>query len=728
MNTVDTSYKKSLKEYFGFDQFKGKQEDIIHSLMEGKDTFVLMPTGGGKSLCYQLPALMREGTAIVISPLIALMKNQVDAIRGISTDNSIAHFLNSSLSKKESDQVKEDVKAGKTKLLYVAPESLTKETNAAFLRNITISFYAVDEAHCISEWGHDFRPEYRKIKQIIKSLNPAPVIALTATATPKVQQDILKTLGVEAANVFKSSFNRDNLYYEVHPKDNVNEDITRFIKQNAGKSGIVYCLSRKKVEELAKVLQLNGIKALPYHAGLEGTKRAETQDKFLMEDVDVIVATIAFGMGIDKPDVRFVIHHDIPKSLEGYYQETGRAGRDGGEGKCITYYSYKDIEKLEKFLMGKSNTEQALGKQLLHEMVSFAESSVCRRKIILHYFGENYDAEKCDKMCDNCHNPKEQFEGQEYLVKCLEVIKALKQKHKPNHVSDMLTGYMSVDVKNYRHNLLKVFGIGQEKDGKFWNAIIRQAIVNGYVDKDIDLHGALKLTDKGFQFLDKPYSIKFTQNHDYDQISKEIKIAQKQGSSTDETLFKMLKDLRRDIAKRMDIPPFVIFQDPSLEDMCVRYPIKHDELLNVMGVGQGKAKKFGDEFLQLIGRYVEDNEIERPNDLIVKSMINKSGLKVYIIQSVDRKLSLEDIAENKRKSLEDVLSEIESIVGSGTKLDLDYYLEEQVDEDKVDEIYDYFSEAETDCIQTAIEVLGEDEFNEEEVRLVRIKFMSEMAN
>jgi ATP-dependent DNA helicase RecQ len=728
MNTVDASYKNSLKEYFGFDQFKGKQEEIIHSLMEGKDTFVLMPTGGGKSLCYQLPALMQEGTAIVISPLIALMKNQVDAIRGISTDNSIAHFLNSSLSKKESDQVKEDVKAGKTKLLYVAPESLTKETNTAFLRNITISFYAVDEAHCISEWGHDFRPEYRKIKQIIKNLNPAPVIALTATATPKVQQDILKTLGVEAANVFKSSFNRDNLFYEVHPKDNVNEDITRFIKQNAGKSGIVYCLSRKKVEELAQVLQLNGIKALPYHAGLEGTKRAETQDKFLMEDVDVIVATIAFGMGIDKPDVRFVIHHDIPKSLEGYYQETGRAGRDGGEGKCITYYSYKDIEKLEKFLMGKSNTEQALGKQLLHEMVSFAESSVCRRKIILHYFGEDYDAKKCDKMCDNCHNPKEQFEGQEYLVKCLEVVKALKQKYKPNHVSDMLTGYMSIDVKNYRHNLLKVFGIGQEKDGKFWNAIIRQAIVNGYVDKDIDLYGALKLTEKGSQFLEKPYSIKFTQNHDYDQISKEIKIAQKQGSSTDETLFKMLKDLRRDIAKRMDIPPFVIFQDPSLEDMCVRYPIKQEELLNVMGVGQGKAKKFGDEFLQLIGRYVEDNEIERPNDLIVKSMINKSGLKVYIIQSVDRKLSLEDIAENKRKSLEDVLCEIESIVASGTKLDLDYYLEDQVDEDKIDDIYDYFSEAETDCIQAALEELGEDEFNEEEIRLVRIKFMSEMAN
>lgn len=728
MEIVESSPKEALKRYFGFDKFKGKQEEIINSILSGQDTFVTMPTGGGKSLCYQLPALMCEGTAIVVSPLIALMKNQVDAIRGHATDDAIAHFLNSSLSKADTEKVKTDIRDGKTKILFVAPESLTKATYVEFLKSIPISFFAVDEAHCISEWGHDFRPEYRRLRTIVEEIEKAPIIALTATATPKVESDIIKNLGMEDPAVFKDSFNRPNLYYDVRPKHDVNTEIIKFVKQNEGKSGIIYCLSRKKVEEVAQLLQINGINALPYHAGLDGNIRAKHQDAFLMEEADVIVATIAFGMGIDKPDVRYVIHHDIPKSLEGYYQETGRAGRDGGEGKCVVFYSYKDIEKLEKFLVGKPISEQEMGRQLLHEMVSFAESAVCRRKIILHYFGETYDDAKCNNMCDNCRHPKEKFEGAEYVQKLLAVVRALKEKFKAKHVCDVTRGFLSVDVQAYRHNLLKVFGIGKDKDEKFWNAVIRQAIVNDLISKDVESYGKLKLTDLGHAFLSNPTSIMLTQNHDYDLLAEQNEQSKTQTSATDEVLFKLLKDLRKDLAKRKGVPPFVLFQDPSLEDMANRYPINQKELLNIVGVGQGKAAKYGAEFVSLISKYVEENNIHRPEDFVVKSMVNKSGLKVYIIQSIDRKLPFEDIASGKQKDVNDIINEIESIVASGTKVNIDYYLEEIMEEENMEEIYDYFLEAETDDIQEALEELGEDDFSEEEIRLVRIKFMSEMAN
>ncbi|RLD67257.1 MAG: DNA helicase RecQ [Bacteroidetes bacterium] len=715
-----------LKSFFGFDNFKGKQEDAIKNVLNGNDSFVLMPTGGGKSLIYQLPALIIEGTAIIISPLIALMKNQVDAMRSFGEDDGIAHFLNSSLTKAQIIQVKEDIISGKTKLLYVAPESLTKQDNIDFLRLIKISFYAVDEAHCISEWGHDFRPEYRKIRPIIEEIGVAPVIALTATATPKVQHDIQKNLGMLDAQVFKSSFFRSNLYYEVRPKINPEKQIIKFVKDNDGKSGIIYCLSRKKVEELAQTLLVNGIKALPYHAGMDSATRSGNQDKFLMEEVDVIVATIAFGMGIDKPDVRFVIHYEVPKSLEGYYQETGRAGRDGGEGKCIAFYSYKDIQKLEKFMQGKPVAEQEIGKQLLLETVAYAESSVCRPKLLLNYFGEIL-TERCEN-CDNCLNPKEQFEGKDYIITVLKVILVVKERYKADHIANIISGQTNAAIKSYKHDKIDVFGIGKNEDVKFWNGVIRQALVIRLIEKDIENYGLLKINLKGHEFIKNSYSIKLTKDHDFDDLEKDTPAGGGGIGSADPTLFKMLKDLRKRISKQKNVPPFVIFQDPSFEDMSIQYPITMEEMKQVAGVGAGKAMRYGKEFIELIKQYVEENEIERPQDMVVKSIVNKSVNKVYIIQNIDRKLSLNDIAESKRLEMGILLTEIEAIVNSGTKINLDYYINEILDEDHQEEVYEYFREAESESVSDALEELGEDEYSEDDIRLMRIKFMSEMGN
>jgi ATP-dependent DNA helicase RecQ len=723
----DSTIHDYLKRYFGFDVFKGNQEPIIKNVLAGRDTFVLMPTGGGKSLCYQLPAVMGEGTAIVISPLIALMKNQVDAMRNFSTDDDVAHFLNSSLTKTEINRVKSDVMSGKAKLLYVAPESLTKEENIEFLKNIKISFYAIDEAHCISEWGHDFRPEYRRIRPIIDTIGRSPIIALTATATPKVQHDIQKNLGILEADEFKSSFNRPNLYYEVKSKQDVTKEIIKYIKNNTGKSGIIYCLSRKKVEEIAEVLKVNGIKALPYHAGMDSATRTLNQDKFLMEEADVIVATIAFGMGIDKPDVRFVIHYDIPKSLEGYYQETGRAGRDGGEGNCIAYYSYNDIVKLEKFMQGKPIAEQEIGKQLLLETVSYAESSVCRRKLLLHYFGEEYHKENCE-ACDNCLHPKSQFEGNESVVSVLETILAVKEKFKADHIANILSGKVTSAIKSYKHHKLEFFGIGEDKDEKFWNMVIRQALIAKFLTKDIENYGLLKLTPKGMEFLANPVSFMLAEDHDYADTTDEENAFGARTAAVDEELFSILKDLRKKISKQKDVPPFVIFQDPSLEDMAIQYPITIDELQNISGVGAGKAQRYGEEFIEIIQKYVEEKEIIRPLDMVVKSVVNKSGIKVYIIQSIDMKRTLEDIADAKGLEMGELISEIEAIVNSGTRINLDYYINKVIDEERQHDIYSYFrEEAESDSLEMAIKELG-NEFEEEEIRLMRIKFLSEMGN
>ena len=720
-----------LKQIFGFESFKGNQKKIIESVLEGKDTFVIMPTGGGKSMCYQLPALILEGTAIIISPLIALMKNQVDAIRNFGAEIGIAHVLNSSLSKLEITQVRQDLLSGKTKMLYVAPESLTKEENIKFFQDISISFYAIDEAHCISEWGHDFRPEYRRLRPIIDAIGKkVPVIALTATATPKVQQDIQKNLNMLDANIFKSSFNRPNLYYEVRPKtDDIVKDIIKYIKNNSGKSGIIYCLSRKKVEEISETLQVNGIKALPYHAGLDSSTRKINQDKFLMEEVDIIVATIAFGMGIDKPDVRFVIHYDIPKSLEGYYQETGRSGRDDGEGNCIAFYSYDDIQKLEKFLKGKPVAEQEIAQQLLIETVAYAESSVCRRRQLLHYFGEIYKEDNCNS-CDNCLHPKTKFEAKEYVVMVIEAILEVKQLFKAKHVINILTGNNTATLKNFKHHKLESFGKGMEKDEKFWNAIIRQMLIERLLIKDIDNYGLLKVSPDGMKFLKKPTSIMLALDHDYDNADDEDFFAGggNKTSTTDKTLFALLRDLRRDISRKESLPPFVIFQDPSLEDMATQYPINTDELKNITGVGLGKAQKYGKPFVDLIAQYVEENEIIRPLDMVVRSVINKSGLKVYIIQNIDRKIALEDIAYAKNLTIDELLTEVERIVSSGTKIDLNYYVNEYIDPYHQEEIFDYFKEAESDSILEAQRELGEDEFSEEEIRLMRIKFISELGN
>lgn len=730
----NTSLLEYLKKFFGFNAFIDNQEAIINNVLCGRDTFVLMPTGGGKSLCYQLPALIMEGTAIVISPLIALMKNQVDNMRSFVVEEGIAHFLNSSLSKSAIQQVKDDVLNGKTKMLYVAPESLTKVENVEFLKQVKISFYAIDEAHCISEWGHDFRPEYRRIRTIVNELGGAPIIALTATATPKVQHDIQKNLGMLDATVFKSSFNRRNLYYEVRPKVNVDKEIIKYIKKHSGKSGIVYCLSRKKVEELAEILCINGIKALPYHAGMDSVLRSANQDKFLMEEVDVIVATIAFGMGIDKPDVRFVIHYDIPKSLEGYYQETGRAGRDHGEGHCLAFYSYKDVQKLEKFMQGKPLAEQEIGKQLLMETVSYAESSVCRRKLLLHYFGEEYGEENCG-CCDNCVNPKTQFEGQEYVSLVLEAVLAVREKFKADYIVDILRGVKSSIIKSYNHDQLEIFGVGDDRDEHFWNAVIRQCLIKNLLIKDIEQYGVILLTEEGRRFMKEPYSIMLAENHDYsegDDDDDMVTTAAKAGGSMgglDEQLYAMLKDLLLGMSKKSGMPPFVIFPEPCLQDMSMQYPITLEELQNCQGVGVGKAQKYGQPFVDLIKRYVEENEIERPQDLVVKSVVNKSANKVFIIQSIDRKMDLEDIANAKNLELSDLLSEIETIVSSGTKLNIDYYVMQAVDEDKRADIEDYFmEEAESDSLDDAIKALEDCDCTEEEIRLVRIQFLSEHGN
>ncbi len=724
----NTPLVESLKRYFGFSTFKGNQEAVIHNLLEGRDTFVLMPTGGGKSLCYQLPALMLEGTAIVISPLIALMKNQVDSMRSFSEEDGVAHFMNSSLTKTLLTKVKEDVVSGKTKLLYVAPESLTKEENILFLQQVKVSFYAIDEAHCISEWGHDFRPEYRRIRPIINQIGQAPLIALTATATPKVQSDIQKNLEMMDVTVFKSSFNRSNLYYEIRPKIEASKQIIKYIKSNAGKSGIVYCLSRKKVEELTQLFQVNGIRALPYHAGLDAATRAANQDRFLMEECDVIVATIAFGMGIDKPDVRFVVHYDIPKSLEGYYQETGRAGRDGGEGKCITFYRYQDIQKLEKFMQGKPIAEQEIGKQLLFETVSYAETSVCRRKLLLHYFGENYEHDTCEN-CDNCNHPKVQFEGQDYALKVLETIIAVKEKFKADHIANILSGNLTAAVKSYKHHKLEMFGLGSDHDFKFWNAVIRQMLIANLIQKEIENYGLLKMTPDGYKYLDDPQSLMMTEDRNYDvEEDDEQTSAVPRTNTMDDELIHILKDLRKKIAKQKNLPPFVIFQDPSLEDMAIQYPINLDELQNITGVGAGKAQKYGKEFVELIKAYVEEKEIIRPQDMVVKSVVNKSGLKVFVIQSIDRKMDLNDIASSKNISMNELLTEIEAIVNSGTKLNIDYYIDEILDDDRQQEVYDYFREAESESVKDALNELGDDEYTEEEIRLMRVKFLSEMGN
>lgn len=726
---VQTDLKGALRTFFGFDSFKGKQEDIINNVLEGKNTFVIMPTGGGKSLCYQLPALLSEGTAIVVSPLIALMKNQVDAIRNVSDSESVAHFLNSSLSKTEITRVKTDIQAGKTKLLYVAPESLTKQEYIDFLTSVDISFFAIDEAHCISEWGHDFRPEYRRLREIFEKISNVPIIALTATATPKVQFDIQKNLNMLDAKLFKSSFNRDNLYYEIRPKKDVEKEIIRYIRGKEGKSGIIYCLSRKKVEELAELLQVNGINALPYHAGLDAATRAKHQDMFLMEETSIIVATIAFGMGIDKPDVRFVIHHDIPKSLESYYQETGRAGRDGGEGECVVFYSYKDIEKLEKFLQGKPVAEQEIGKQLLHEIVSYTETSVCRRKYILHYFGEQFDEAECNCMCDNCKYPRERSEGKEYVKLMLDAVTELQEQQKAKHLCAFIAGNVTAEIKSYRHDQLPLFGKGSERDEHFWNAVIRQSLVGGFISKDIETYGTIKLTEKGIAFRDNPVSFMLIKERIFTGADGEDVdiVTTGKGGAFDEVLYAQLLDLRKSISKTKNIPPFVIFQEPSLKDMCLQYPITMDELTNIQGVGTGKAARYGQPFLALIQVYVEENEIERPQDMVVKSLINKSVLKVQLIQNIDRKLPLEDIGKAQGKSMEEVIEEIEGIVASGTRVNINYYIDEILDSDNQEEIYDYFKEAETDDLLEAYKEFDGD-YTEEELRLMRIKFMSEMAN
>ena len=717
--------REKLKEYFGFTSFKGNQEEVILNLLSGRDTFVLMPTGGGKSLCYQLPSLIMDGTAIVISPLIALMKNQVDAIRSLNETDGVAHFLNSSLTKQAIEEVKTDVLSGKTKLLYVAPESLTKEENVEFLKSIKISFYAVDEAHCISEWGHDFRPEYRRIRPIINEIGAAPVIALTATATTKVRDDIKKSLGIQKAKDFKSSFNRPNLYYEVRPKTkNVDKDIIKFIKMNPGKSGIIYCLSRKKVEELAEILQANDIQAKAYHAGMDSAMRSQTQDDFIMEKIDVIVATIAFGMGIDKPDVRYVIHYDIPKSLEGYYQETGRAGRDGGEGQCIAFYNNKDLQKLEKFLEGKPLAEQDIGRQLLRETTAYAESSVCRRKLLLHYFGETYEIENCGN-CDNCLNPKKQIEAQDMLEALIETVIALKENFKPEYVIDVLMGKETTDILSHKHEELECFGSGSSDDVKRWNAVVRQALIGGYLSKDVENYGLLKVTDEGRAFLENPQSFKIVEDKDFEE---EETVMRSGGTfAVDPELYAMLKNLRKKIAKQLELPPYVIFQDPSLEVMATTYPVKIEELQNITGVGAGKAKRYGEEFCALIKRHCEENEIVRPDDFRVRTVVNKSKIKVSIIQAIDRKVALDDLAISKGVEFDELLDEIEAIVYSGTKLNIDYFLEEIMDEENLDEIYAYFKNSDTDNIEIAMNELGGD-YSEEEIRLVRVKFISEMAN
>ena len=723
LNLTDT-----LKKYFGFDTFKGEQERIIRSLLDGNDTFVLLPTGGGKSLCYQLPSLIMDGVAIVISPLIALMKNQVDAMRHYSEDDSVAHFLNSSLNKSAIDQVKSDILNGKTKLLYVAPESLTKEENVEFLKNVKISFYAVDEAHCISEWGHDFRPEYRRIRPIINMIGPAPIIALTATATQKVREDIKKILGMPDANEFKSSFNRPNLYYEVRRKTNdIDKDIIKFIKGNSGKSGIIYCLSRKKVEELAEILKANGINASAYHAGMDSSARSDVQDAFIKENIDVIVATIAFGMGIDKPDVRFVIHYDMPKSLEGYYQETGRAGRDGGEGQCIAFYSNKDMLKLRKFMQGKPVSEKDVSDELLKETEAYAESSVCRRKSLLHYFGETYTAENC-KNCDNCLNPKKQVEAKDSLCAVIETIMAVKENFKSDYIIDVLLGKETSEVLAHRHEELEVFGSGEGEDEKMWNAVIRQALIAGYLSKDVENYGLLKITPAGNKFLKKPVSFKIVEDTDFDESEDDEAPVRGGGScAVDPALFSMLKDLRKKMAKKLDVPPYVIFQDPSLEAMATTCPVTLEELQNIPGVGAGKAKRYGQEFCVLIKKHCEENEIERPEDLRVRTVANKSKIKVSIIQAIDRKVALDDIALSKGMDFSELLDEVEAIVYSGTRLNIDYFLEEIMDEDHMLDIYDYFKESTTDKIDEAMDELGDD-YTEDEIRLVRIKFISEMAN
>lgn len=713
-----------LKENFGFDTFKGDQEAVIRNLLAGNDSFVLMPTGGGKSLCYQLPSLVMDGTAIVISPLIALMKNQVDAIRNFSEEDGIAHFLNSSLTKQAIEEVKTDVLSGKTKLLYVAPESLTKEDNVEFLKSIKISFYAIDEAHCISEWGHDFRPEYRRIRPIINEIGKAPIIALTATATTKVRDDIKKNLGIQDAADFKSSFNRPNLYYEVRSKTkDVDKEIIKFIKSNPGKSGIIYCLSRKKVEELAEILQTNEISAKAYHAGMDSAMRSQTQDDFIMEKIDVIVATIAFGMGIDKPDVRYVIHYDIPKSLEGYYQETGRAGRDGGEGQCIAFYNNKDLQKLEKFLEGKPLAEQYIGRQLLYETTAYAESSVCRRKLLLHYFGENYDVENCGN-CDNCLSPKKQVEAKEMLEAVIETILALKENFKAEYVIDVLLGKETADILSHKHDELECFGCGDDEDAKRWNAVIRQALIAGYLDKDVENYGLLKVTKQGNAFLKKPVSFKIVEDRDFDE---EAVVQTTSTFAVDPELYAMLKNLRKKLSKQLELPPYVIFQDPSLEAMATTYPITIDELKNIPGVGEGKAKRYGEEFCALIKRHCEENEIDRPEDIRIRTVANKSKLKVAIINAIDRKVALDDLAISKGVEFDELLDDIESIVYSGTKLNIDYFLEEILDEENMLEIYDYFKTSDTDNINIAVEELG-GEYSEEEIRLVRVKFISEMGN
>ena len=727
---VKKSLFDNLQNFFGFDNFKGDQESIITNILEGNNTFVIMPTGGGKSICYQLPALMSEGTAIVISPLIALMKNQVDQLRAFGGNDSIAHFLNSSLNKSEITQVKSDLLSGQTKLLYVAPESLAKQDNIDFLNLIKISFVAVDEAHCISEWGHDFRPEYRKIKQVIAGLgNNIPIIALTATATPKVQQDIMKNLGMTEATLFKSSFNRPNLFYEIRPKRDITKEIIKYIKSNPGKSGIIYCLSRKKVEEVAEALNLNGISALPYHAGLDPKVRAETQDKFLMEDAEVIVATIAFGMGIDKPDVRFVIHHDVPKSMEGYYQETGRAGRDGGEGVCIAFYSQKDVDKLAKFMKDKPVSEREIGTQILKEVIDYAESGVCRRKQILHYFGENFNETGCNCMCDNCKKPKKQFDAESQLSTLLKFIEKSGEKFDDAHLLNVFLGLETAQTIAYEHSKVPEFGIGKEDGELMWKSIIRQAVLNNFLFKDIDNYGLLKLTKQGRDFIVNPYSLKFILNEPIENGTDDDDDDVKQGTGALDThLLSLLKELRKKIAKQKSVPPFVVFQDPSLEEMCTHYPITMEELRQISGVGSGKAMKFGSPFIELIKKYVEDNDIERPIDLIIKTQANKSQMKVSIIQNIDRQIGLEDIADSKGITYEEILKEVESIVNSGTKLNLNYFIDEVIDDDRQDEVFDYFRAAESDSIDEALNELGETDYTREEIQLMRIKFMSELGN
>jgi ATP-dependent DNA helicase RecQ len=725
---ANNDLKIALRKYFGFDSFKGKQESIITNVLNGKNSFVIMPTGGGKSMCYQLPALLSEGTAIIVSPLIALMKNQVDAIRNVSDNESVAHFLNSSLSKGDIARVKQDIQDGQTKMLYVAPESLTKQENIDFLTSVDISFFAIDEAHCISEWGHDFRPEYRRLREIFEKISNVPIIALTATATPKVQYDIQKNLNMLDAMVYKSSFNRDNLYYEIRPKQDVQKQIIRYIRTMEGKSGIIYCLSRKKVEELSELLQINGINALPYHAGLDAATRGKHQDMFLMEDASVIVATIAFGMGIDKPDVRYVIHHDIPKSLESYYQETGRAGRDGGEGECVAFYSYKDIEKLEKFLQGKPIAEQEIGKQLLSEIVSYAETSVCRRKFILHYFGETFDEKGCNEFCDNCKHPKERREGKIYVTMLLKAVHVIQETQKSKHYCAFLSGNITSDIKSYRHDNLEGFGCGKDKDEHFWNAVIRQVLVAGLLYKDIDTYGTLKFTENGKKYLENPQSFSLIQEHDFSNADdEEASIGLGKGGAFDELLYTLLLDLRKVLSKQQNIPPFVIFQEPSLKDMCFQYPITLDELTNIQGVGNGKAARYGAPFIELISKYVEENDVERPQDMVVKSLVNKSGLKVQLIQNIDRKLPLEDIGRSQGKSMEEVIEEIEAIVSSGTRVNINYYIDDILDQENQEEIFEYFNDAETDDLQEAIAEFDGD-YTEEELRLMRIKFMSDMAN